>query len=910
MALPAGTRLGVFEVTGSLGAGGMGEVYRARDTQLGREVAIKVLPDAVATDADRLMRFEREAKTLAALNHPHIAQIYGLEVAGGTRALVMELVEGEDLAARIARGPVPIDDALPIALQIADALEAAHEAGIIHRDLKPANIKVRDDGTVKVLDFGLAKALDQDPKTSHLRQGSGGQARPQDLAVSPTITSPAMTQAGIILGTAAYMSPEQARGAAVDTRTDLWAFGCVLFEMLTGRRAFAGDTVTDLLAAIVKEEPPWDALPAETPDAIRTLLRRCLRKDRRKRLASAADARLDIEEALSPATPAPLAAPGMAEAGTPRSQRRWIALAGVAVVAAAASAYALGGRAAVVPTTTTPAPVTRFVISAPPGTQIVTGHREIAISTDGQQIAFIARGAAGQHIYVRRVDTLEPQQVPGTDGARDPAFSPDGRWLAFHAGNRIRKIRLDGSLPTVLAESVHSHGLTWHPTEDAIYFAPFELSPIWKVQADGQTPAVQVTTLDTASGERSHEWPVIVDAGRTLLFAVNANGSDLEQVTSLVDLSTNVRTTVRAGGSPFGFADGRELLLVRDRSLVGARYEAGRLAAPELLDGASAIDNPALSSTGTLAYVPAPDYVRRAVAWFSSSGEASDAGFGQRGFGDVAVSPDGRRVALSVFEDGDWGLYVADAGGGALTLLARPSASTPSWSADGQWIAGTVRPSGAGSVAFARVATELGRNWETLAPAQAEDNVSQWTPDGRALLFTRRDSPNGRRFPMRLALDGSLPAASNLVGGGGDHIVQSPALSPDGRWLAYESNESGRLEVYVQGYPTPMGRVQVSRGGGAWPTWSRRGDALYFVAGGAIVSSAITTQPELRSAPVRTIVSDPLLVRPIAGARSFDVAPDGRILAIREDDSVRSDHIVVVQHWLGEARARATDARR
>lgn len=707
-----------------------------------------------------------------------------------------------------------------------------------------------------------------------------------------------MTQAGVILGTAAYMSPEQARGQPVDARTDVWAFGCVLFEMLAGRRPFAGDTVTDLLVGIVKEEPPWNALPRETPAPVRTMLGRCLRKDRRKRLASAADARLEIEEALDPAAASPVMVAGV----TPRSQLR-LAVFGLAALAAVLGAYGLGSRSSVAPAAPTPA--TRFVISAPPGTELVTGHRELAISADGQQIAFIARGAAGQHIYVRRLDTIEAVLVPGTDGARDLAFSPDGRWLAFHAGNRIRKARTDGSLPTVLAEAVHSHGLTWHPTEDAIYYAPFELSPIWKVQADGQTPAAQVTTLDAARNERSHEWPVVVDAGRTLLFAVNANGNDLEELTSFLDLSTHVRRTVRAGASPFGFSDSGDLLLVRDRSLVAAAYRDGRLAPPELLDAASAVDYPALSSTGTLAYVPAPDYRRRSVAWYSPDGRVSDTSFGQRAFHALALSPDGRRVALNVYDDGDTAMYVADTGGGPLTAVARPYGATPSWSPDGKWIAASVQQPGTTSLVAARVAPAPAQQWEPLASVSAEDILSQWTPDGRGLLFSRRDSPTGRRFPMRLALDRTPPSASDLLDGGGNHIVQSPALSPDGRWLAYESNESGRLEVYVQGYPSATARIQVSRDGGAWPTWSKRGDALYFAAGGAIICSAITTQPALGSAPPRTVASDPLLPRAVAGGRLFDVAPDGRILAIREDGSVRSDHIVVVQNWLHQGRPRS-----
>jgi eukaryotic-like serine/threonine-protein kinase len=887
MVLTPGTRLGSYEVIAKLGEGGMGEVYRARDRRLDRDVALKILSPAFASDPDRLMRFEREAKTLATLNHPHIAHIHGIEDSSGTRALVMELVEGETLADRIARGPILLDEALPIARQIAEALEAAHDAGIVHRDLKPANIKVRPDGTVKVLDFGLARAFDQDLETSGR----------QDIAHPPTITSPAMTAQGVILGTAAYMSPEQARGQTVDGRTDLWAFGCVLFEMLTGTRVFAGQTLTDVLAGVVKEEPRWGDLPADTPTPMHRLLRRCLTKDRRKRLASAADVRLDIDEAVETAHT------GAALRTTRERSPLTLGFGLAAAIAAAAGAYALGARAAAVPST--PAPVARFVIPAPAGTQIVTGHREVAVSPDGQQIAFIARGADGQHIYLRRVDTLTPQQVPGTDSARDPAFSPDGRWLAFHAGNKIHKVRLDGSLPAVLADAVHSHGLAWHPTEDAIYFAPHELSPLWKVPANGGAPPVQVTTLDAARGERSHEWPVFADAGRTLLFSVNSNTAGLdEEEVSVLPLSTNVRTTVRTGGSAFGFTDRRELLFVRRRSVVGARYDDGRLSSPELLDPAAADGRAAVSSNGTFAYVPAADQKRRTLVWISPAGQMSDAGFGQRGFDAVALSPDGRRAAIAIADDRDSALYVADARGGPLTALTRPATFTPTWSPDGKWIAGTVWQADTNRSALARVVAEPGRNWEALATGGVEDVISQWAPDGRGLLFSRRDSTTGRRSPMRLALDHTPPTASLIVDAVGDHIVQSPALSPDGRWLAYESNETGRLEVYVQSHPSPTARVQISRDGGAWPTWTRRGDAVYFINGSAIMSSAITTQPELQGAAPRIIVNDSLFVRVAAGARPFDVTPGGHILAIKEDGSIRSDHIVVVQNWLKEVRAR------
>jgi Tol biopolymer transport system component len=345
-------------------------------------------------------------------------------------------------------------------------------------------------------------------------------------------------------------------------------------------------------------------------------------------------------------------------------------------------------------------------------------------------------------------------------------------------------------------------------------------------------------------------------------------------------------------------------------SLMGARYVDGRLDSPALFEAAAANERVAVSSTGTLAFVPEPDYKRRSLVWISPDGGMTDVGFGQRAFAAVALSPDGRRTAIRIVDDREDALYAADAGGGPLTLLATPGPWIPAWSPDGKWIAGTVRQPASGSLTFSRVATEAGRNWEVLVDGIVDDSVTQWTPDGRGLLVSHRNLTTGRRSVMLLALDSRPHKATTIVDSGGDHIAQSASLSPDGRWLAYESNESGRLEVYVQGYPTSTGRVQVSRDGGSWPLWSRGGDVLYFRAGAALLSSAVTTHPELRSATPRVLVNDPLLAEVIAGAKPFDIAPDGRVLAIKEDDSVRSDHIVVVQNWLSEARARSAERRR
>jgi Tol biopolymer transport system component len=896
MALAPGSRLGPYEILDALGAGGMGEVYRARDTKLNREVALKLLPEGFAADADRLARFTREAQLLASLNHPNIAAVYGLEDASGATAIVMELVDGEDLSVRLARGPLPADEALTIARQIADALDAAHERGVVHRDLKPANIKVRPDGTVKVLDFGLAKAMD-----------SAGAVPTQSQTLTATV-------AGMILGTAAYMSPEQARGQTVDARTDLWAFGCVLFEMLTSARAFSGESVTDIIAAVVKEEPRWHDLPAEMPAAVQRLLRRCLTKDRKRRLASAADARLELEEALDPRRSD---SPPTARA-TPTRSPLGLALGIAAAVAAIVGAYLLGSRAAAVPAA--PARVTRFVISAPPGTQIVSGHRELAVSPDGRRIAFIARAAADQHIYVRRLDGLESRQIADTEGARDLAFSPDGQWLAFHAGNKILKVSLAGGAPAILADAVHSHGLAWRAADDAIYFAPSAVSEIWKVAASGGSPAVAVTKLDAAGGERSHEWPVFSVDGATLLFTVNSNTALLDQsAVSFLALATNDRHTVRTGGGAFGLTDHGELLFVRRGSAMSAQYVDQRLSPPAFLEVGAAIRSSSggnggvvgLSSSGTLAYVPSQDFKRRSLVWISADGTESDAGFGQRGFFSVALSPDGQRAAITIGGDlPDDALYLANAGGGALTPLTKPGAQTVSWSPDGKSIAASIRLPNRGTGTPSRVAPETGRTWETLLVSDTTYRVTQWTPDGRGLLLASQASRTGRRSIDLLALDSTPPKVSQLVDGAQGRSVLLPSLSPDGRWLAYVSNESGSDEVYAQSYPSTTARVRVSQNGGISPMWTKRGDSLYFVAGSAIMSSTVTTQPELRFAVPRVIVNDPLLALGGEANKTFDVAPDGRILAIKEDDSVRSDHIVVVENWLSDVRSRKAEARK
>ncbi|HZN03315.1 MAG TPA: protein kinase, partial [Candidatus Polarisedimenticolia bacterium] len=535
MALSRGTKLGAYEVIGPIGAGGMGEVYRARDTRLQRDVAIKVLPDLQNAEPERLARMAREAQALAALNHPNIAQIHGLEESGGVRALVMELVEGEDLSTLIARGPMPFAEARPIARQIAEALESAHEQGIVHRDLKPANVKVRQDGTVKVLDFGLAKITDP------LSSASGGRG---DLALSPTLTAQA-TRAGVILGTAAYMSPEQARGRMVDRRADVWAFGVVLYEMLTGRRAFEGEDISITLANVLKEDVDWRALPADLPPPTRRLLRRCLDKDPRRRLSAMGDARLELDDSLARDADA-----GAATTAAARGRRGVTIAIGLAIAAGAALLTAGVMRAWAPTAAPAPAPgVTRLAIALPEGAEVTETNRlPLALSPDGTMLAYIGRHEGGvRQLYLKRLGDRDPIALQDTDGAISPFFSPDGQWIAFFAQGKIKRIAVGGAALQIVASEVPDpRGGTW--TDDGqIYFTPTNTSGLYKVPAAGGA-ATPVTKLDPEKDEISHRWPEALPGGRSLLFTVwTGPGSDERRIV-VQSLESGERHALVPGG--------------------------------------------------------------------------------------------------------------------------------------------------------------------------------------------------------------------------------------------------------------------------------------------------------------------------------------------------------------------------
>ncbi len=928
MALTPGTRLGVYDVLAAIGEGGMGQVFRARDTKLNREVALKVLPDSFANDPDRLARFTREAQTLASLNHPHIAAIYGLEEsapsapstssgqagsgqANVVRALVMELVEGDDLSQRIARGAIPLDEALPIARQIAEALEAAHEQGIVHRDLKPANIKVRGDGTVKVLDFGLAKALEPAAASS------------PEAMNSPTITSPAMTQAGVILGTAAYMSPEQARGKVVDKRADIWAFGCVLFEMLTGTRLFAGDSVPETLGLIFSREPDLTTLPVGTPARVRTLIARCLVKDPRQRLRDIGEARLALEGAFEPAatqsaTPAPAA----------RSRAQVVAAVAVSgLMGVLTAAAALWSWAA----TRTPAPeaTMRVSVMVPANRPIsIDGSptRTLALSPDGTQLAYVGTNAAAPadprgrrtQLLVRSMNTLAVLDLPGTTGARQPFFSPDGQWIGFFTQTgELKKIALAGGNPVTLVEQINGSGLgfgVW-TAEGAIVFGTIN-SGLRRVSAEGGA-VTDLTTIDGAKGEDFHSFPVLTPSSRAVLFSVRSVPGYVFR-TEAVTLDTGARRVVVENARALLVLSSGHLVFERGDAILVAPFDTNGLAvtgpAVPLVDAvrrSSEMTSPtpelAASRAGTLAYLPATG-AAAAVGLVGPDGTfealgppANDAAFPR-------VSPDGHTIAFLVPRGQDVDVQLYDRLRGSTTKLTQDEAVFGAeWHPDGRSLALATRKKDADGIFLKQLDGQERLLVATPAGVNSLRNAA-WSPDGSKLAYTVQ---TGFLHDIWILTMGDPPVTTPFLSRPASE--HSPAFSPDGRWLAYVSDESGRYEVYLQPYPTGE-RLAVSTGGGNGPVWRRDGKALFYQGLDAGVSKmmAVAVTPDGASLSLgRPTALFDQSVSGVSGAAeryaqsnnvgvAYDVLPDGRFVMVRGADPSGSREFVLVQHWFEE----------
>jgi Tol biopolymer transport system component len=886
MSLLSGGRIGPYEVLAKVGEGGMGEVYRATDSNLGRAVAIKVLPDAVAKDPDRLARFDREARTLAALNHPNIAHVYGLERSSSHVALVMELVEGPTLADVLSRGPMPLDDVLSVARQIAEALEAAHEQGIVHRDLKPANIKVRPDGTVKVLDFGLAKAVE---KAGGVRSGEAGGSSALGMHVppgitSPTLTSPAhMTGIGVILGTAAYMSPEQARGKPVDKRTDIWAFGCVLYEMLTGRRAFDGEDTTEVLARVIERDIDFGALPPGVPPSIRRLLRRCLEKDRKQRLTDIGVARLDIDEARS----TPIAGQDGDAAitvATPRAVLRERLLWSAAlVIAAAAAGWAAYAKRPVPP----PPPAVRFDIPTP---QMRFGS-DCAISPDGRRIAYVAGLPDGRlAIWQRALDSAESAVIPGTEAQRpfpmSPAWSPDSRQLAFIQDGALRKIDIGGGVAQVLAKvDGQPGGATWS-RDDVIVFASNDHG-LRRVSASGG-PVSDVTERDHSLEELFHDAPQFLPDGRHLLYLAwseTKTGSRAVYITSLE--SPSARTKVMDAESNAMYAQGH-LLFMQGDTLMARPFNPERaqftgdptpVAQGVSKDGGE-LGQFAVSESGVLMYRAGQGQAaKRQLVWFDRSGKsqpATDATFQAAG---LRLSPDGHQIAfLEGGEKSDIWLY-------DLTRNVRTRFTTdpapdhaPIWSPDGTRVVFDSHRWGdqSASALFEKPANGAISEKQILEKEDAvQDSPRDWAPDGSAIVFGKIPSSSAGWNLWVLPLSGDRKPFPYRTGNFNENEA---AISPNGQWLAFSSSESGAVEVIVQPFPDPSrGRWQVSSGGGTSPRWRRDGRELYYLdAKGRLIAVSVTTQGQFAIQSAATLFQTPLPLPLAPGGSPYDVAADGQ----------------------------------
>jgi eukaryotic-like serine/threonine-protein kinase len=814
VSLTTGTRIGPYEITAQIGVGGMGEVYRATDTNLKRQVAIKVLPASVAADAERLARFQREAEVLASLNHPNIAHIHGLEKSAGMTALVMELVEGLTLAERIAHGPISIDEALPIAKQIAEALEAAHEQGIIHRDLKPANIKLRPDGTVKVLDFGLAKAL----------QPAG--AMVVSHSMSPTITTPAMTQAGMVLGTAAYMSPEQAKGREADRRSDAWAFGCVLFEVLTGTRSFAGDDVSDTLVAVLRDEPAWSALPMGTPPAIRRLLRRCLEKDRARRLGDLHDARLEIDDARDEPR-------DDVRAGVPTSRRyeRLAWLSGLALVSVVAAVGVLWRPGAVPPAT--PLPEMHVDIAVPPTTEPAS----LAISPDGQTLAFVATSEGQSRLWLRPLSTGSARVLPETDGAHFPFWSPNGQSVAFFADEQLKRIDIDGGSPRTLASASNAVGGSWGP--DGVLLMSMLGNPIVRVSDHGGDP-VAVTRLD--AGQGAHYFPQFLPDGRHFIYwAVGGREPNGVFVGQLDD--TETRRLIDADFAAV-YASQGYLLFVRQGALLAQRFDPSLstlTGAPfqvaEQVAYSTARLSPAVSTSaaGSIAYRTSSALgPRKQLTWFDRSGrQLADVG-GPFNSTQLApsLSPDGRQVALFRGVSGNLDIWLIDMSRGVPTRFTFDSAddAIPIWSRDGRRIVFSSNRKGVQDL-YVKPAAGTGAGEAVLFESTQFKNATDWSADGRLLLYQSVDSKRGFDI-LVLPLDSDgRPTGQPQAVVQTDFDEHGGQLSPDGRWIAYASIKSGRYEVYAQPFPQRAGdEKRISTDGGDQVRWRPDGKELFYVA--------------------------------------------------------------------------------
>ncbi|MEE8366885.1 MAG: protein kinase [Thermoanaerobaculia bacterium] len=887
-----GKTLSHFKVTAKLGEGGMGEVYRATDTKLDREVAIKALPEAFNSDPERLARFEREAKVLASLNHPHISGIHGLEELDGKKFLILELVEGDTIAERIGRGPVPIDEALGLAKQMAEGLEAAHEMGIVHRDFKPANIKVTPEGQIKILDFGLAKVWDSPASAS---------GDPL-LSQSPTLTAQ-MTGMGVILGTASYMSPEQARGDEADKRTDIWAFGCVLFEMLTGGQTYGGRTLTDVLGAIVHKEPEWEELPKDLPPKVRSLLERCLEKESRMRIRDIGEVRILLSGDLeAPVDSMPI------EAGVMTSSKGvglWKVAAVVLLLSTVATAFLLWRQVGA------PKQVIRSSILPPEGTVFHLNTARpgpVAVSPDGKQLAFTAVDEEGTSmLWVRGLDAASARSLTGTAGAQYPFWSPDSRSIAFAAQGKLKKVEAAGSPPVALCETEVGKGGSWN-RDGVIVFAPSFNTPLHKVSAGGgeSTP---VTELDTEAGVNSHRHPrFLPDGNRFLYLARTSSGDDRSLRVGSLDGTVSKKLILTKEQAEYAAG---HLLFTRDRTLMAQPFDPEALEftgdAFPLVENILTINAAAMAvfsatSEGLLAYQSGTIERAHPLLWLDRNGRVDGQLGDESRYSHVALSPDESKAVVGVLDDesGNGDLWIFDVARGLRSRFTFDSAddSSAEWSPDGERI--YFASNRGGDYDIYEKSVGGGKSEELLLAKEGNQWPGGLARDGQYLIFT--DAQGGGRpdvwaLPLR---DGGDPFAvleTEFAEGGW-------GVSPDGRWLAYTSNESGESEVYVTAFPKPEGKWQVSLSGGDEPNWRRDGKEIFYRdPSGKIISAEVSARgDDFQIGAITELFT--VEMSDLNDRRFYPTADGQRFLAVGTSGDQTSSPIHLIVNWTEELKRR------
>jgi len=885
-----GQTIAHYKVTAKLGEGGMGEVYRATDTKLGRDVALKVLPAAFAQDAQRMARFQREAQVLASLNHPNIAAIYGLEHHNGTQALAMELVDGPTLAERLAQSPLPVEEVLPIAKQISEALEYAHEKGIVHRDLKPANIKITADGQVKVLDFGLAKALQDEPSSL-------------DISNSPTL-SVATTRAGIILGTAAYMSPEQARGKPVDRRADIWSFGVVLYEMLAGRQLFGGETASDVLARVITQEPDWDALPPNTPRRFRELLRRCLHKEARSRLRDIGDARLEIEAEIAAPSP-PGGRPEVAASVSPLDALRQPAvLIGAGLLALVSSVLTWS----FLPRTEAPSDgaAVRFDLPIPKDVTLIAWQaRPIAdISPDGSKIVFEGSAGGVRRLFLRSMDKAEPVPLAGTEAAASPFISPDGQWVGFDADGALKKIPLNGGAPIALAEVRTMGGASWGD-DGRIVFSGDLSQGLFTIDSAGGTPRPLTERL-IEKGESGHVWPHVLPGSKAALFTVELAGKSFDEARiELVTLADGKRRVLIEGGTGARYISTGHIMFGRLGALHAVPFDLQKMeitGTPVPLGESVAIHpgtgatNFSVSRGGSLITVTGDTGWMRTMVRVDRTGKTTPLLAEPRNYEAPRVSPDGTRIALYIHSSDD-DVWLYDLERGTLTRMTFAFENQfPVWRPDGKGFVFT--SSRAGPQNLFEESLDTSRPPELLVQSESDLTPHSLSPDGEWLAYST-DSGAGRNLNADIFVF-SMKERKSQVFLQTPFVETEPEFSPDGKWIAYTSNQSGRDQVYVQPFPGPGPRMQVSTEGGNVPRWARNGSELFFVQDDKLVAVPVQRGASLQLGRPRVLFGG------LQGYETFhlfyDVFPNGKefVMVRSANPNPAPLQFHVVLNWFAE----------